>query len=77
MQDTVKLDRALGLWSVVLFGLAYMTPMIVFGTFGALAAASQGTRQLTREDPAPQTIYRVSSTDNTAILVNVRLRYTK
>ncbi|MBA1142511.1 APC family permease [Mesorhizobium neociceri] len=43
MQDTVKLDRALGLWSVVLFGLAYMTPMIVFGTFGALAAASQGT----------------------------------
>lgn len=43
MQDTVKLDRALGLWSVVLFGLAYMTPMIVFGTFGALATASQGT----------------------------------
>ncbi len=43
MNDTVKLDRALGLWSVVLFGLAYMTPMIVFGTFGALATASQGT----------------------------------
>ncbi|MFB9981136.1 APC family permease [Mesorhizobium kowhaii] len=43
MKDTVKLDRALGLWSVVLFGLAYMTPMIVFGTFGALAATSQGT----------------------------------
>lgn len=39
----VKLDRALGLWSVVLFGLAYMTPMIVFGTFGPLAEASQGT----------------------------------
>ena len=37
MNDTIKLDRALGLWSVVLFGLAYMTPMIVFGTFGALA----------------------------------------
>jgi amino acid transporter len=43
MKETVKLDRALGLWSVVLFGLAYMTPMIVFGTFGALATASQGT----------------------------------
>jgi putrescine importer len=43
MKDFVKLDRALGLWSVVLFGLAYMTPMIVFGTFGALASASQGT----------------------------------
>jgi putrescine importer len=43
MTQEVKLDRALGLWSVVLFGLAYMTPMIVFGTFGPLAAASQGT----------------------------------
>ncbi|NLS00491.1 APC family permease [Rhizobium sp. P38BS-XIX] len=43
MNNTVKLDRTLGLWSVVLFGLAYMTPMIVFGTFGALATASQGT----------------------------------
>ncbi len=43
MNETVKLERALGLWSVVLFGLAYMTPMIVFGTFGALATASQGT----------------------------------
>ncbi|MBM7047179.1 MULTISPECIES: APC family permease [Rhizobium] len=43
MNNIVKLDRTLGLWSVVLFGLAYMTPMIVFGTFGALATASQGT----------------------------------
>lgn len=43
MTQEVKLDRALGLWSVVLFGLAYMTPMIVFGTFGPLASASQGT----------------------------------
>lgn len=41
--ETIKLDRTLGLWSVVLFGLAYMTPMIVFGTFGALASVSQGT----------------------------------
>src|SRR6266699_3231183 len=37
------------------------------------AAAKKGTRQLTRDDPAPQTIYRVSGTDNKAILVNVRL----
>ncbi|WP_299668485.1 APC family permease [uncultured Ruegeria sp.] len=36
------LTRSLGLWSVVLFGLAYMTPMIVYGTFGVLAEASQG-----------------------------------
>lgn len=41
------------------------------------AAAKKGTRQLTREDPAPQTIYRVSAVDNKAILVNVRLRYAK
>jgi hypothetical protein len=41
------------------------------------AAARKGTRQLTRDDPAPQTIYRVSTTDNKAILVHVRLRYTK
>jgi len=43
MSNAIKLNRALGLWSVVLFGLAYMTPMIVFGTFGALATISQGT----------------------------------
>lgn len=41
------------------------------------ASARKGTRQLTRDDPAPQTIYRVTTTDNKAILVNVRLRYTK
>jgi hypothetical protein len=41
------------------------------------AAAKRGTRQLTRDDPAPQTIYRVSTTDNNAILVNLRLRYAK
>jgi hypothetical protein len=39
------------------------------------AAAKTGTRQLTRDDPPPQTIYRVSTTDIKAILVNVRLRY--
>lgn len=41
------------------------------------AAARKGTRQLTRDDPAPQTIYRVSAASNKAILVNVRLRYAK
>ncbi|WP_220790402.1 APC family permease [Gluconacetobacter takamatsuzukensis] len=43
MGGNVKLDRTLGLWSVVLFGLAYMAPMIVLGTFGTLATASRGT----------------------------------
>jgi hypothetical protein len=41
------------------------------------AGARKGTRQLTRDDPAPQTIYRVSTSDNKALLVNVRLRYSK
>jgi hypothetical protein len=41
------------------------------------AAATTGTRQLTRDDPPPQTIYRVSTSDNKAMLVNVRLRYAK
>ncbi len=43
MRDDVTLHRRLGLSAVVLFGLAYMTPMIVLGTFGALATASEGT----------------------------------
>lgn len=43
MGCNVKLDRTLGLGSVVLFGLAYMAPMIVLGTFGTLATASRGT----------------------------------
>ena len=37
------LRRSLGLGAVVLFGLAYMAPMIVFGTFGVLADKSEGT----------------------------------
>jgi hypothetical protein len=41
------------------------------------ASARKSSRQLTRDDPAPQTIYRVTTADNKAILVNVRLRYSK
>ena len=37
------LDRSLRLKSVVLFGLAYMAPMIVLGTFGAIAEETKGT----------------------------------
>jgi putrescine importer len=36
------LDRALSLRSVVLFGLAYMTPLIVLGIFGIIASATGG-----------------------------------
>ena len=39
------------------------------------AAANTGGRQLTREDPAPQTIYRIFAPDSKALLVNVRLHY--
>lgn len=42
-----------------------------------LASARKGTRQLTREDPAPQTIYRISAGDNKALLLSIRLRYTR
>ncbi|MGH3492276.1 MAG: APC family permease [Sciscionella sp.] len=38
-----QLKATLGLRSVVLFGLAYMAPMIVLGTFGVLAADSNQT----------------------------------
>lgn len=36
------LTRTLGLSSVVMFGLAYMTPIIVLGTFGIMADATHG-----------------------------------
>lgn len=39
---TLGLTRTLRLPSVVLFGLAYMTPMIVFGTFGILTEQTGG-----------------------------------
>lgn len=35
-------QRTLSLFSVVLFGVAYMTPIIVLGTFGILAGVTQG-----------------------------------
>ncbi len=41
------------------------------------AAAKNGTRQLTRDDPVPQTIYRVSKANAKGLLLNVRLRYGK
>ncbi|HKU35583.1 MAG TPA: APC family permease [Paenarthrobacter sp.] len=36
------MKKSLGLTSVVLFGLAYMGPLIVIGVFGVIAAASEG-----------------------------------
>lgn len=42
MKEKVTLKRTLTLYQVVLFGLAYMTPMIVFGTYGILAETTGG-----------------------------------
>ncbi len=41
--ETATLQRTLGLGAVVLTGVAYMAPMIVLGTFGVVAKASNGT----------------------------------
>ncbi|RWR14036.1 APC family permease [Siminovitchia fortis] len=41
-QSTQSLKRTLTLWPVVLFGLAYMTPMVVFGIYGVLADETGG-----------------------------------
>lgn len=38
-----RLQRTLSLGAVVLFGIAYMTPIIVLGTFGILAEVTQGS----------------------------------
>src|SRR5260370_32361740 len=40
------LKRTLGLPSVLLFVLAYMAPLIVYGTYGVLAKASDDTAAL-------------------------------
>lgn len=42
MNKQTTLKRTLSLYQVVLFGLAYMTPMIVFGTYGVLAETTNG-----------------------------------
>jgi len=40
--NEIQLKKTLGLFGLVLFGLAYMAPMIVFGTYGVLHEASGG-----------------------------------
>lgn len=40
-------------------------------------ASATGTRQLTRNEPPPQTIYRLAAPSTTAFLVNVQLSYSK
>lgn len=42
MENGVKLKRSLKLWQVVIMGLAYMTPMVVFDTFGIVSGITKG-----------------------------------
>jgi putrescine importer len=40
--DTAKLDRVFGTASLVMFGLAYLVPLTVFTTFGAVTRMTEG-----------------------------------
>ncbi|WP_394137324.1 APC family permease [Cytobacillus oceanisediminis] len=42
MENSVKLKRSLNLWQIVIMGLAYMTPMVVFDTFGIVSGITKG-----------------------------------
>lgn len=42
MENNVRLKRSLKLWQVVMMGLAYMTPMVVFDTFGIVSGITDG-----------------------------------
>ena len=43
MREQTALDRSLGLWHLVLYGLAFTAPLVVLLTFGILDQASDGT----------------------------------
>lgn len=42
MENGVHLKRSLKLWQIVMMGLAYMTPMVVFDTFGIVSGVTKG-----------------------------------
>ncbi|MDQ0244148.1 putrescine importer [Bacillus fengqiuensis] len=42
MENGGRLKRSLKLWQVVMMGLAYMTPMVVFDTFGIVSDITEG-----------------------------------
>jgi putrescine importer len=42
VENGVKLKRSLKLWQIVIMGLAYMTPMVVFDTFGIVSGVTEG-----------------------------------
>ncbi|MEH6938084.1 APC family permease [Bacillus sp. JJ664] len=42
MENKTQLKRSLKLWQLVMMGLAYMTPMVVFDTFGIVSDITKG-----------------------------------
>ncbi|MFB6469266.1 APC family permease [Cytobacillus sp. Hz8] len=42
MKNGAQLNRSLKLWQIVMMGLAYMTPMVVFDTFGIVSGETGG-----------------------------------
>ena len=42
MQQPATLKRSLGLWAIVLLGIGYMTPMVVFDTIGVVSGETGG-----------------------------------
>ena len=40
--ENVTLKRSLSLWQIVMIGLGYMTPMVVFDTFGIVSESTKG-----------------------------------
>ncbi|HWO97741.1 MAG TPA: APC family permease [Bacillus sp. (in: firmicutes)] len=42
MDKTVHLKQSLGLWSIVMLGIGYMTPMVAFDTFGIVSEQTGG-----------------------------------
>lgn len=42
MENGVTLKRSLGLWAVVVLGLGYLTPAVVFDTFGIVSGDTNG-----------------------------------
>jgi putrescine importer len=42
MKRTEVSLKSLSLWQVIMIGVAYMTPMVVFDTFGIVSGVTEG-----------------------------------
>ncbi|MDX6529216.1 MAG: hypothetical protein QOH41_1506 [Blastocatellia bacterium] len=75
--DSVELSRWEKLWSGVTERYEMEGGVGRAWTQEEQQAAAKKRRQLTREDPVPQTIYRVIAPERKGILVNLLLKYEK